>query len=817
MLNRREFVSMLAAASAALKAESSFAGVHASQVPGSGLLESLGKSQGDAGEGFPISDYTPFGYLDNPWHTWNMHQSGVFRSLPGIGFGLYYPAGPGGYFDYHRNGVYVAELALGFRIGQRVLLGAEDFHPGQLTSPHHSKNIFSYSFQEEGTIVDCSYLQVNEDALAVHVKVRDVAGRGQTVQMLASHTYRLGGSQWWGGDGLAGDFDEGADTLWMRSFAAGTVFALAADRRSACHFFSTHDEDRRTWLDPNAKSAEKLSYYPQPLHGGVRYDLTLEPHGQAEMRIVMARGANPPAVLSHAHVSLKATEDAMNKKRMEDAAFWTEAPRLTGDWPKHWRHGWIYDFETLRTMVRRSIGVYKHPWDAMQIQAPRNVLAETSIDMWALSYANPESAKEVFLGQFLDAVDENIPCMREDGVMNMVAADGSECGTSISWCFPFFCAESIYNRTHDLAWLRLLYPRLCALLRWTLAHRVDSGGFVVGKCSWETGMDASKRFQIQQQTGGELVEFLRLVELQAAASKAGAILSRFAKLVSDVKSVPEWQRIERTYSEKTQQLWKNDWFHDFDTRTMQLVNTGERDPSQAAPAFCDIATEEQKKLIAPTLRKMFETMQAQKQIEASSADDALNWSSFVLPFLESAWSSGDKELASMTVEAICDRIYTSMDRRSIDDASSDAKRPRLGWPGVSCEIWGAHGAFGGEVYGWGAVMPAHIVRNLIGFRESEDAEQFVLSPGFGPLLAGAGKQYGIAGLPYVQQRISVQFTFLDARSLEFEITAPESVRILSVTDAAGQGVVPERSGTSWRFKGANYESYLVKASGFARQ
>jgi hypothetical protein len=615
MLSRREFVCMLAAASAALKARSSFAAVDVSQIPGSGGT-SLDDSQGDDGRGFPVSDYTPFGYLDNPWHTWNMHQSGVFRSLPGIGFGLYYPAGPGGYFDYHRNGVYVAELALGFRIGQRVMLSGEDFQPGQLTSPHHSKNIFSYRFREEGVIVDASYLQVNEDALAVHVKIKDEVGRRQPVQVLASHTYRLGGSQWWGGDGLAGNFDGDTDTLWTRSFAAGTVFAIGADRRSAGHFFSTRDEDRRTWLDPNAKSAEKLSYYPQSLHGGLRYNLTLESHGQAEIVIAMVRAANLPAVLKHARVSLDATAAAMNRKHVEDAAFWTDAPQLTGDWPKHWQHGWIYDFETLRTMVRRPIGVYKHPWDAMQIQAPRNVLAETSIDMWALSYANPESAKEVFLGQFLDAVDENIPCMREDGVMNMVAADGLECGTSVSWCFPFFCAASIYNRTHDLAWLRQLYPRLCALLRWTLAHRVDSGGFIVGKCSWETGMDASKRFQIQQQTGGELVEFLRLVELQAAASQAGAILSRFAKRVSDLKSIPEWQKIERTYLEKTQQLWNDDWFHDFDTRTMQLVQSVEPDPSQAAPAFCGIATEDQKKRLLPTLRKMYENMQAQKQIAA---------------------------------------------------------------------------------------------------------------------------------------------------------------------------------------------------------
>jgi hypothetical protein len=465
-------------------------------------------------------------------------------------------------------------------------------------------------------------------------------------------------------------------------------------------------------------------------------------------------------------------------------------------------------------MVRRPIGVYKHPWDAMQIQAPRNVLAESSIDMWALSYANPEAAKEVFLGQFLDAVEDNLPCMREDGVMNMVAADGSECGTSISWCFPFFCASSIYNRTRDIAWLQQLYPRLNALLRWTLAHRVDSDGFVVGKCSWETGMDTSKRFQIQQPTGGELVEFLRLVELQAAASQAAGILSRFAALVSDTENISQWQQLQQVYAGKTQQLWKDDWFHDFDTRTMQLVTAAERDPSQASPAFCGVATENRKKLILPTLRKMYDKMQAQAQNTESSADDALNWSSFVLPFLESAWTAGDRELASITVESICDRIYSSMDRRSVD-ALSGAAHPRLGWPGVSCEVWGAHGAFGGEVYGWGAVMPAHIIRNLFGFRETDDAGQFMLSPGFGSL-AQPGRQYGIAGLLYGSQKIGLHFTVVDASHLSAELELPESAQIQSITSTSGQSLQFERNEVRWQFTAKNHESYVVKLSGFSK-
>jgi hypothetical protein len=814
MLNRREFVSMLAAASAALKVHPS----SAESLPAEAARtapETAGLPFDGAVEGFPSGDYTPFGYLDNPWHTWNMHQSGVLRSLPGVGFGLYYPAGPGGYFDYKRNGIYAAELALGFRIGERVLFGPEDFATGQLTSPHHSKNILGYNFREQNVVVDCSFFQVDEDALAVHLKVGEKAGSRQTVQVLASHTYTLGGSQWWGGDGMAGDFDGSSDALWMRSFAAGTVFAIAGSRHGSAHFFSSRDEDRRTWLSPTAVDGKKLSYGTHPLHGGIRYDLVLEPNAETEFVIVMARGANLPAVLKRVRPSLAAAHGIIKRKRAEDAAFWSQAPRLAGDWPEHWKHGWVYDFETLRTMVRQPIGLYRHHWDAMQIQAPRNVLAETSIDMWALSYANPEMAKEVFLGQFLDAVEDNIPCMREDGVMNMVSTDGSECGTAISWCFPFFCAASIFDRTRDLAWLSKLYPRLRALLLWTLAHRVDSDGFVVGKCSWETGMDTSKRFLIQQPTGGEGVEFLRLVELQAAASQAAGILARFAGLVSDAKNIPQWQSLQKEYANKTQELWKSDWFHDFDTRTMQLVTVAERDPSQAAPAFCGMATSQQKQRMLPTLHAMYQKMKEQSQVPESSAGDALNWSSFVLPFLESAWSSGDRKLASMTVETICDRIYLSMDRRSVE-ALPGAAHPRLGWPGVSCEVWGAHGAFGGEVYGWGAVMPAHIIRNLIGFRETNDEQKFILSPGFGPRLALKGKRYGIASLPYAAGKLGLDFTFVDDSHLHAEVGLPSTAHLISVTDASGRLVPFERMGSRWAFRAENHASYVVKLEGLAR-
>ncbi len=89
-------------------------------------------------------------------------------------------------------------------------------------------------------------------------------------------------------------------------------------------------------------------------------------------------------------------------------------------------------------VIRPSAGIIPHPWDGMQLQAPREVLAEAAMDTLFLSYADPELAAEVILGHFESALHPNLPCMREDGSYNMVADDGQICGTAPEWGFPLW-------------------------------------------------------------------------------------------------------------------------------------------------------------------------------------------------------------------------------------------------------------------------------------------------------------------------------------------------------------------------------------------
>jgi hypothetical protein len=776
-----------------------------------------GAEAATTGRGFPLSDYTPYGYLDNPFHCWNLHRSGVLRSSPGIGFGFYFPAGPGGYFDFAKNGVYEAHLRLGFQINGRQFWTPEDFGPGQLTSPYHSKNLHTFSFAEHGTKVECTFLQVGENSLAAKVVMQGT--RTQSVRLMAVLDCKLGGAAWWGRDGLVGTYDPAIDSVWIRSFAAGKVFILASDLSSDAHFIGQDEADLHSWLASPSKIEKGLGYYPKPLLAALLFNIGVPSGGRVEHTIVLARADNFALAHEEAHQSLGKRRGESATKYAEDAAFWRAAPRLEGDWPTHWKHGWVYDFETLRMMVRRPIGIYKHSWDAMQIQAPRTVLAESSIDMWALSYADSAAAKEVVFGLFANAPFDGVPCSREDGEMNMVAVDGAECGTSISWCYPFFCAASIWARNPDKEWLTKLYPLLVRFLRWTLQNRTDADGFVIGKCSWETGMDASKRFLIQQPTGGELIEFLRIVELQAATSQAAGILDRFAEALGDASSRADWQNIQQIYAAKTQSLWKADWFYDFNTHNGQLVTSVGRDVGQVAPVFCGIASDEQKQKMRPALLKFLSDSLAGRQAVPGAEDwqDGLHWSSLVLPYVESLWAAGEIELVSQVIHAIAERVYTSMDRHSVANPSTDgnhvAAGEKLGWPGVSCEVWGGHGAYGGEGYGWGAVLPAHIIRCLIGFRDPLQSDELPLAPNLPDSFMVGGRTYRVLNLQYRGAFLELAIHVLDSRRVRVEGSWSGSVRSAAVKDAKGAEVSLQGTGSNWEFEGANHQQYFVRITG----
>jgi len=749
---------------------------------------------------FPPGNYTPFGYLDNPYHTWDLHPSGVVRSVPPLGIGWYYPAGPGGYFYYKADSVYRASLRLGLEIGGRNLFEHDDFRAAgvEITSPHHSKDLLALEFTVAELAFSAAFFLMGENTISCRLSLHNTASEARALRIFAVHRLELGDAQWWGRDGISASFDERAHQSVIRSFAAGPVFVLKADHPIDSHFAGA-DAALQGWMAGNgAPALSSTTYFPDPLNSAVSLRINVAAGKQWTGEVLLSRSQNARFAAREAAASLAQVESVHTSKIKADGEFWSRAPRLEGDFPEHWKRSWVYDFETLRMMVRRPLGVYKHPWDAMQIQAPRNVLAETSIDMWALSYADPESARAILLGQFQDAVEANVPCMREDGTMNMVAADGSECGTSVQWCYPFYCIESVFLRTADKAWLGKLYPYLTAFLDWTLKNRTDSEGWVVPKCSWESGMDASSRFLIKQPTGGELIDFIRVAEIQAAMAHAAGAMRAYATLVGRAQDIPRWQDLFAKYAGKTRELFYEGWFYDVDGRSGKpIVIPGHREVTQMAPLMCGVATPEQIHAMIPA---MLEYTPFQEYW--------LEWPSLVLPYAESMWRAGQRRPLAKVLGEIVDRAYRSMDRRELEPEK------HLGWPGVSCEYWGQNGAAGGEGYGWGATLPAHIIRSLFGFREVAwtEGSQFELGPNIPDGLSGEGKSFSLLNMHFRSRRFDLHYRQTAEGELRATLAWAERTRGLRVADEAGHAVPVEWTGNAANFKVKNHELYRVLLS-----
>jgi hypothetical protein len=794
-MTRREFSKALMAASSALP----WVGGKA-LAPGAVMMAPAGPAPTPtAGNGFPAGSYTPFGYLDNPYHSWALHPSGILRSVPPLGMGLYYPAGPGGYFDYDKNSVYRSILRLGLGIGGRVYYNEDDFTGIAVSASHHSKNILTLSLRLPPLDISAAFFQFDERTVACGLTFRNDSDSEAAPIVFAVQRLELGPSPWWGRDGIAGLYDPDRGYSVLRPFAAGPVFALTADLPAAAGCVAASEAALKNWMSqPSGGSKAASAYYPDPVLAAAAWALRVPSGRTASCHVFLSRAANRQAAIETARAARPAAASVFLEKRNDDDRFWSSAPRLDGDFPEHWRNSWVYDFETLRTMVRQPLGLYRHRWDAMQIQAPRNVLAETSIDMWTLAYADPETAKAVLLGQFQDALAPNVPCMREDGTMNMVAADGSECGTSLQWCYPFYCLESVFLRTADRAWLEQLYPFLIAHLDWTLQHRTDGDGWVVAKCSWESGMDASSRFLLRQPTGGELIDFVRVAELQAAMSHAARSVEHYSRLLGKSAEAERWARVASTYAEKTRRLWYRDWFYDVDARSGKpIVIPGRREVTQVGPVMCRVATPEQVRAMIPAMRAY-----------ESDSRYWLEWPPHVLAYAESLWVAGERQLLSRVLYGIADRVYRSMDRRQASPGQ------RLGWPGVSCEVWGLEGARGGEGYGWGATLPAHIIRSLFGFREGNEPGHFwfTLSPALPEALLGEGRWFGLRNIRYRQQMFDLHYRRGDGRTLQAILTFPNGSppRRFLVSDAAGRPVSSRASGPQWIFEADNYSAYRVQ-------
>ena len=768
----------------------------------------------------PHDDFTTHGYLDNPYHSWKLNPSGVLRSLPPLGMGWHVP----NLGSYVRNQFqYTAHLNLGLKLGETLLISPEDFkhHNCAIASHLHTKNRFEYTciVPQYDLTLTARYFLVQEHALGCILTLSTSAKNPLpiTCYLIHQHTHNPHTSRLWE-HGLYAIQSPQKDMVMLGIASEGDVFTHGA--RSADGGELTFDdmgfvltlEEAVAWAHgiavprPNITAHQEGTGW-QPRIAILPCSLTLaaDSAGTSEriINLVLARGVSLDASYQHWSDSIEQIARIEAAHRTDDEQFWQRAPQLSGDWPESWRRGLVYDLETLRMVTRPSVGVIPHPWDGMQIQAPRTVLAEAAMDTLFLSYADPELAAEVILGHFESAPHPHLPCMREDGSYNMVADDGQICGTAPEWGFPIWCCDQIFRKTGDLHWLRRLYPKAAAYLRWWLDHRRDAEGWLVYAVSWESGQDVSSRFG-PQQTGGTIIQHVRPVDLQASMAQGAALLARWAVTLSQADAIdaPDdffakeaawWQDIANEFTAKTRQMWQNGWFRDYDSSTNEWST--QQDTMHLAPVFCGVAGWGHIEQLRPFLAQ---------PPRHSSGWAPLSWPPVVMALIGAAAHAQMALDAAELAYRFIDASYRSTDSRELDEHG--------GLPGVTREYrqavtvgkWGAvdYVNAGIEGYGWGALSILLLIRYLLGFRE-EEAGVIKVAPVLPQVMRRVGATYRAGPVPWGKYLLHVECVVRDVQSYIMRVRCSMQAVPDTVQEIAEQ---------QWEWEGAWGDERILQLS-----
>ena len=750
---------------------------------------------------YPALDYPPFGYLDNPHHSAVMNRSGIIRSVPPLGFGFWcrrfpWPYGEGAL----RHVNYLSFLHLGVVVDDLALLSAEDFARAgiRLGSRYHTKRMMSYEWEADGLTFSAKYFLAEEHALACMLEVSNLTDRPREVFVHVSNEYGHVERPWWGSDGLASTFDAEHSAAVCKMWAYGDVFALGADREPLVYKATPQREEWEHWTRSNDLTSNEGASVslPLPMFSTLAYRLTVPKAGEEQLVLSLTRGTNQLWTLRRHREVLTHALVILDRQLQEDREFYRSAPVLSGDWPHEWKQGWVLDFETLRMNTRPAIGIYQHPWDAMQIYTPRAVLGETMLDMMCLSYADAELAKEVIYGTFADAPMPNVPCSREDGSMNMVGAGGAECGTAPTWGLPFHVISCLHHRTGDDAWVRDLYPHLRAFLEWWLENRTDEEGWFHCNNSWESGQDGSRRFLIDVGEEAKVSDYVRTVDVEAVMAHAFAVMEELASVAGHESDVLRWRELAQKRIETTRAMYVDGWFRDFDARTGEpIILENYYDVMMLVPLSVGIATPEQVEGVRPMFQRF-----------ADEPTPFLEWPSFWFPFSEAAWNAGLRPFLAEILTATADRVYSRTAGRKLTpmgDTKFALPEPyNYRMPGQAAEFWPVemHPQIrnGAECYGWGATMPTLLIRNIIGFRELGPGE-FLLAPSLPERMTKEGSTYAVSNLKYDGMVFDARYTVLNHQRLRCDLLLrSERAAVIGIEDAEGHSLIAQaiREGTT---------------------
>ena len=744
--------------------------------------------QGVPKQGFPTGNYTPFGYLDNPYHTLWLNNSGVIRSAPPLGFR----------FREHKT---IMQLAV--EVNGHSYSSTADLETANLHSSYHSKNIFTYNWTIEKINFTTTYFLESDQAngLNCEVKIENSGLSTAIVEVRATLSVP------------PLDFDHYTAMIMadngviLRRFAEGPVYLLDTEAKDVFRAVSSSSESVIKYMangDREGLGTSAVSVRGDYMGGVLGFQTSISSRDVKAFRFCLLRDITQAAAVNKSRLALKNFDARLKALVEDDRNFWQGCPRLTGDWPELWKRGFVYDWETLRMTIRRPIGIYKHYWDGMQVTIPRSVLAETAIDMFTYSYADPDMAKQVIYGLFADAIAPNIPCVREDGSVNMVSESGSECGTAPSWCLPSLAIQSIYARTEDQRWATNLYPYLEKFIDWWFANRTHDDSTFFFDNSWESGQDQSTRFLIEHKTGGTGVQFIEPVDLHASIADFAYLLSSLADILKQ-KNKKKWLYLFEKHKKLINKYWVKGEFHDIDRRTGKHTNS--HSSYLLVPFVFNLTNDDQNDSLRQHFKKSF----------YGELSDWVRWSPSFQVVIETMWAAGERALQSEHISNQLDYVYSWWDRRTweapailprvwghverpanlleyhprtwektvgmIDQSTNPRAAPHqyaVPMPGVACESWkGRKGHPGGmENYGWGAAMPMHLIRGIIGYRDlPPDANLgFLLAPSLPSKVLKFGNQLGMANLHYRDVNFDVTYVVQEKNqihtTLSWHATAP---------------------------------------------
>jgi len=721
---------------------------------------------------FPEGEYTPFGYLDNPYHSAIINRSGLVRSVPPLGFGFWarpvpFQHGPFSYGDrlgHRRIPNYLSILHLSLNIDGSILHNTDDFKDNdiKLVSHYHTKLMFSYNFEYQGILICARYMLVEEDSIVCILNFNNQTSDKKSLIINATNIYGYHYMHHWGCVGMVTNYNAKMDIGVQKQYGYGDVFVVGADRKSIAHKALISDDEWNEMIRRNNLSNiddAQIRYKEGNDHviNVLSYQIDLFPKTTDCLTLSLTRGKNENWTAETHFAVIKAADGTLKQKLTEDAHFYNQAAFLSGDWPEHWKNGWIYDLETIRMNIRPPLGIYKHHWDAMQVHSPRVVLSETSLDSMCLSYADMELAKEVILGTFKDAPEPNVPCSREDGSVNMICASGKECGMAPNFGLPFLVIHSMYLRNGDDFWIKQLYPYLKAYIEWWLKNRTDEDGWFHVACSWESGQDGSVRFLMDSDDCGAPAEFVRNVDIEAALAAAMKNMELYAKISGEAEDAKYWKKLADKRILRTRSMFHDGWYRDFDARNNRPIilenvkvlwdTFGEYyNVMMLAPVALNIATKEQIKEIKPKF----------EWFKKNHTQWDLAWPPSWQVFTEAAWYAEERSFIAEFLWEKCDVVYARTNSREPYWVEVEKKNVGLPEkycyrsPGIACENWPVDYKkyLGAENYGWGATLPTLIVRNIIGFRESDNVQknEFILAPSFPADQVKAGEVYQIKNL-----------------------------------------------------------------------